>query len=89
MFQTKERSTTKPSTKKGATAVTTNTKAVKPTLSHPSTSSEALPQDARKQMIAEAAYYLAEHRGFVGGSPLADWYAAEAQINTTLSGPTP
>ena len=89
MFQTKERSTTKPSTKKGATAVTTNTKAVKPTLSYPPTASDALPQDTRNQMIAEAAYYLAERRGFVGGSPLEDWYAAEAQINSMLSGLAP
>lgn len=33
--------------------------------------------------IAEAAYYHAEHRGFNGGDPVADWLAAEAEINAT------
>lgn len=30
--------------------------------------------------IAEAAYFHAEHRGFKGGDPVADWLAAEAEI---------
>jgi Protein of unknown function (DUF2934) len=33
-----------------------------------------------KAMIAEAAYYLAEKRGFVPGYELEDWLKAEAQI---------
>ncbi|MBE2294927.1 MAG: DUF2934 domain-containing protein [Phycisphaerales bacterium] len=33
------------------------------------------------QMIAEAAYYLAEHRGFQGGNPLDDWLEAEREIS--------
>lgn len=39
------------------------------------TSSEEL-----KRMIAEAAYYLAEQRGFAGGCELHDWLQAEARI---------
>jgi len=35
----------------------------------------------RFQMIATAAYYRAEHRGFTGGDPMEDWLAAEAEIN--------
>jgi len=31
-------------------------------------------------MIAEAAYYRAEKRGFEGGSTLEDWLEAERQI---------
>ncbi len=31
-------------------------------------------------MVAEAAYYRALQRGFHGGSPDDDWYAAEAEI---------
>ncbi len=31
--------------------------------------------------ISEAAYFHAEHRGFKGGDPVADWLAAEAEIN--------
>lgn len=35
----------------------------------------------REEMISVAAYYLAEYRGFGGGDPLADWLAAEAEID--------
>ncbi|MDP2326208.1 MAG: DUF2934 domain-containing protein [Gammaproteobacteria bacterium] len=38
-------------------------------------------QPARHQMIAEAAYYLAECRGFESGCELDDWLAAEAEID--------
>jgi len=37
-------------------------------------------------MIAEAAYYLAEHRGFQGGDPVRDWLLAEAEIDHRLLG---
>jgi hypothetical protein len=40
--------------------------------------------DARQMMIAEAAYYLAERRGFVPGGELQDWIDAEAQIEACL-----
>ena len=30
--------------------------------------------------IAEAAYYRAERRGFVGGDPVEDWLAAENDL---------
>lgn len=37
--------------------------------------------------ISEAAYYLAEHRGFQGGDPVSDWLEAEFQIvNAPLTG---
>jgi hypothetical protein len=35
-------------------------------------------------MIAEAAYYRAESRGFEGGSDLDDWLAAEMDIDQFL-----
>lgn len=35
---------------------------------------------SRHLMIAEAAYFRAMARGFEGGNPDDDWYAAEAQI---------
>ena len=38
----------------------------------------------RNRMIAEAAYYRAEHRGFQGGDPVQDWLEAEAEINRIL-----
>ena len=34
----------------------------------------------RLTMIAEAAYFRAEARGFAPGHELADWYAAEAEV---------
>jgi hypothetical protein len=35
-------------------------------------------------MIAEAAYYLAEKRGFVGARALDDWLAAEQQVRQII-----
>ena len=37
--------------------------------------------EERRRMIAEAAYYLAEKRGFVDGDPSADWIVAERQVD--------
>ncbi len=37
------------------------------------------PKD-RDHRIAEAAYFHAEHRGFVPGHELQDWLAAEAEL---------
>jgi hypothetical protein len=42
--------------------------------------------DVRAQMIREAAYFIAEARGFVGGDPSQDWLAAEAKIDLEISG---
>ncbi len=36
-------------------------------------------------MIAEAAYYLAQKRGFLGKHALDDWLAAEQQIRQVIS----
>ena len=38
----------------------------------------------REQMIAEAAYYRAEQRGFVPGNEMSDWLQAEAEILKSL-----
>ena len=43
-----------------------------------------VPSDAsssRAALIAAAAYYIAERRGFVPGYELADWLAAECEID--------
>ncbi|HTN93523.1 MAG TPA: DUF2934 domain-containing protein [Gallionella sp.] len=37
-------------------------------------------QEQSRLMIEEAAYYLAEKRGFAPGQELEDWLQAEAQI---------
>jgi hypothetical protein len=58
-------------------------------------SPETLPQKPRSfdppqepewhRMIAEAAYYLAEKRGFLGEHSLGDWLAAEQQVRQVIS----
>ena len=42
--------------------------------------------DQRQRMIAEAAYFRAEHRGFQGGDPVEDWLQAEAEIDGIARG---
>lgn len=39
----------------------------------------------REEMIAVAAYFCAEHRGFDGGYPVEDWLVAEAEIDSMLN----
>ena len=41
--------------------------------------------ERRQAMISEAAYFLAERRGFCPGGELEDWVAAEAEIDRALS----
>jgi len=38
----------------------------------------------REQMIAEAAYYRAQQRGFEPGNEMSDWLQAEADIEVVL-----
>jgi hypothetical protein len=40
--------------------------------------------EERHEMIAVAAYYLAEKRGFPGGGALDDWVEAEHQIDSMI-----
>lgn len=40
--------------------------------------------EERYRMIAEAAYFRAEKRGFLGGDVAADWLQAEAEIDQSL-----
>ncbi len=39
----------------------------------------------RQQMIAEAAYYIAEERNFTAGNEVADWLQAERDIDARLA----
>ena len=39
----------------------------------------------REQMIAEAAYYRAERRGFAAGNEMSDWLQAEADVEAMLA----
>lgn len=41
--------------------------------------------EVRRRMIAEAAYYIAEKRGFIHGHHDVDWAEAERQIDALLA----
>ncbi len=41
--------------------------------------------EERHQMIAVAAYYLAERRGFCPGYEIEDWLAAQEEVDQRLS----
>ncbi len=45
----------------------------------------ALSQEERRQMIADAAYYRAERRGFAPGGEVDDWLAAEKEVAERLN----
>lgn len=47
--------------------------------------SNGISDDARNAFIAEAAYFIAEHRGFTGGDPAMDWILAEKQVEQMLT----
>ncbi len=51
-----------------------------------STKSRSVTADERERMIAEAAYYLGEQRGFAEGEEARtqDWLQAERQIDESL-----
>ena len=50
------------------------------------TPEKPLTAEQRQIMICEAAYYLAEQRGFGVGHELDDWLVAERQIDAVISG---
>ena len=52
--------------------------------SRPDSGARYVTLDQRQIMISEAAYYLAEHRGFEAGHELDDWLVAETQIDAAL-----
>jgi len=43
-------------------------------------------RERRQAMIAEAAYFRAQRRGFQAGHALEDWLAAEAEVNSVVAG---
>lgn len=44
----------------------------------------SLNESPREQMIAEAAYFRAEQRGFAPGNEMSDWLEAESDIERAL-----
>lgn len=79
---TSTKSAAKPaeSTSVAPSAAPAKAAAAKPALAKPT-----LSPAERMKMIAEAAYYLAQKRGFSGGNELSDWVAAEKQVDSLLS----
>ena len=61
--------------KKAAAPVSKRTKASPP-------ATVTLSAEERHRLIAETAYYLAEKRGFLGGSPEQDWFEAAAWVDS-------
>jgi 4-alpha-glucanotransferase len=52
----------------------------------PSCTPAELPPQERREMVAVAAYYLAEQRGFAPGKDVDDWLRAEQYIDAMLCG---
>jgi hypothetical protein len=50
----------------------------------PAAKAAVLPE-ARYRMVAQAAYFIAERRGFAGGDPVQDWLLAERQVEALLA----
>jgi hypothetical protein len=67
----------KATTKKRSRKSTTSKKHLQPASAQDSNASAG----EKQQMINEAAYFIAEQRGFTPGSELNDWLYAESQID--------
>lgn len=57
----------------------------KPAAAPAKSAKPAVDPQVRLRMIAEAAYYIAEKRGFIHGHHDADWAQAEKQIDSLLA----
>jgi Protein of unknown function (DUF2934) len=44
----------------------------------------AIDPEARRQLVAAEAYFLAERRGFAAGNEVQDWVAAEVAVDARL-----
>jgi hypothetical protein len=44
----------------------------------------AIDPQTRHELIAQAAYFRAQHRGFMAGHEQEDWSAAEMEVNNAL-----
>ena len=51
----------------------------------PQSTLDMLTSNERHKWVSEAAYFIAERRGFAPGYELSDWLAAESEVNR-LSG---
>jgi hypothetical protein len=82
----REKTPTSPAPKKRASAAKTSARK-KPTANGKTSSPDVAPflgPGARAALIAEAAYFRAERRGFAPGHETQDWLAAEAEVDSKL-----
>lgn len=80
----------KKATDAGSVAVRSASAARKPAVARAkksrTSSAQSLPADLHHRYVAEAAYFIAEQRGFQGRSPDEDWFEAEGQIRNLFAG---
>jgi len=50
----------------------------------PQPASAKIVPEQRLQLIAQAAYFIAERRGFAPGNEIEDWLQAEAEIEASI-----
>jgi hypothetical protein len=62
-----------------------STRAARPKRAAPTLTAAPIDQDLRRSLIAKAAYYRAENRGFAAGQEAEDWLAAELEVDTALT----
>ncbi len=60
-------------------------RSARPGQADPPARTSAVSQDQRRGMIAEAAYFHAEQRGFAPGGEVEDWLAAEEEVDALLA----
>lgn len=86
-----ERTSTRKSTSKTAGKTGKKKTASPRTASSPNRkpSAKVISPRERWQMIADAAFFRAESRGFAPGGEIADWLAAEMEVDALLMGKSP
>ncbi|MEW6167357.1 MAG: DUF2934 domain-containing protein [Pseudomonadota bacterium] len=72
---------TRPRRKESAEALDSEDSVIEPQGRYPGHTPLMPDGEIRQQMVAEAAYYRALNRGFNGGDPNEDWFAAEREID--------
>jgi hypothetical protein len=88
-MSTKPSKIARPNARSDVTSLAVTSAAPSPTVApaYNSAASEGaafIAPEQRRAMIAEAAYYKAERRGFESGCALNDWFAAESEIDAML-----
>lgn len=82
------RSITTPGKTAGGKSAATKPRPARPTTARPRPGVKkagCVSPEERVRLIAEAAYFRAERRGFAEGDALEDWIAAEAEIDALLN----